>query len=94
MNKEVKKYLNYLKANEYIWDYEKKNDYIILRYGLSTIKDTEISIEYNDNLEKFIENIEAKVDKLKSSLIEVINTYEQSIEEIDFLKLLTHLSIN
>lgn len=94
MNKEVKKYLNYLKVNEYIWDYEKKNDYIILRYGLSTIKDTEISIEYNDNLEKFIENIGKKADKLKSSLIEVINTYEQSIEEIDFLKLLTHLSIN
>ena len=84
MNKEVKKYLNYLKANEYIWGYEKKNDYIILRYGLSTsVRDTKISIEYNDDLEKFIENIGAKADKLKSSL-----------EEIDFLKLLTHLSIN
>lgn len=89
MNKEVKKYLNYLKANEYIWGYEKKNDYIILRYGLSTsIKDTKISIEYNDDLEKFIENIGAEADKLKSSLID---TYEQFIEEIDFLKLLTHL---
>ena len=47
MSKEVKEYLDYLKANEYIWGYEKKDNYIILRYGLSSVKDTETNIEYN-----------------------------------------------
>ena len=50
MSKEVKEYLDYLKANEYIWGYEKKDNYIVLRYGLSSVKDTETNIEYNDNL--------------------------------------------
>ena len=27
MSKEVKEYLDYLKANEYIWGYEKKDNY-------------------------------------------------------------------
>ena len=33
MSKEVKEYLDYLKANEYIWGYKKEDNQIVLRYG-------------------------------------------------------------
>lgn len=68
MSKEVKEYLDYLKANEYIWGYEKKDNYIVLRYGLSSVKDTETNIEYNDDLRIFIENIRTKADEIEDDI--------------------------
>ena len=68
MSKEVKEYLDYLKENEYIWGYKKKDNYIILRYGLSSVRDTETNIEYNDNLRVFIENIRTKADELEDDI--------------------------
>lgn len=68
MSKEVKEYLDYLKANEYIWNYEKRDNYIVLRYGLSSVKDTETSVKYNDNLRVFIENIIVKADELEDDI--------------------------
>lgn len=68
MSKEVKEYLDYLKANEYIWGYEKKDNYIILRYGLSSVKDTKIDIEYNDNLRVFIKNIRTRADEIEDDI--------------------------
>lgn len=68
MSKEVKEYLDYLKANEYIWGYEKKDNYIILRYGLSSVKDTETNIKYNDNLRVFIKNIRTRADEIEDDI--------------------------
>ena len=85
MNKEIKEYLDYLKANEYIWSYEKKDNYIVLRYGLSSVKDTETSIEYNDNLRVFIKNIRAKAEELeddiRNSLVDEKDYYGYATKE-------------
>lgn len=104
MSKEVKEYLNYLKANEYIWGYKKKDNYIILRYGLSSVRDTETNIEYNDNLRVFIENIRTRAneleDDIRNSLVDENDYYgydtkeelENRInEEREFLKELSEL---
>ena len=104
MSKEVKEYLNYLKANEYIWDYEKKDNYIILRYGLSSVKDTETNIEYNDNLRVFIENIRTRANEIendiRNSLVDEKDYYgydtkeeleNRIVEEREFLKELSEL---
>ena len=85
MSKEVKEYLDYLKANEYIWDYEKKDNYIILRYGLSSVKDTETNIEYNDDLRVFIENIRTRADEIeddtRNSLVDKNDYYGYDTKE-------------
>lgn len=104
MSKEVKEYLDYLKANEYIWSYEKKDNYIVLRYGLSSVKNTETSIEYNDNLRVFIKNIRAKAEELeddiRGSLVDENDYYGYDtkedleyriVEETEFLKELSEL---
>lgn len=104
MNKEVKEYLDYLKANEYIWGYEKKDNYIILRYGLSSVKDTETNIEYNDDLRVFIENIRTRADEIeddiRNSLVDEKDYYgyttkeeldNRIVEETEFLKELSEL---
>lgn len=104
MSKEVKEYLDYLKANEYIWGYEKKDDYIVLRYGLSSVRDTETNIEYNDNLRIFIKNIRTRADEIeddiRNSLVDEKDYYgydtkeelENRInEEREFLKELSEL---
>lgn len=104
MSKEVKEYLDYLKANEYIWGYEKKDNYIVLRYGLSSVKDTETNVEYNDNLRIFIENIRTRAneleDDIRNSLVDKNDYYgydtkeelENRInEEREFLKELSEL---
>lgn len=104
MSKEVKEYLDYLKANEYIWDYEKKDNYIILRYGLSSVKDTETNIEYNDNLRVFIENIRTRANEIendiRNSLVDEKDYYgydtkeeleNRIVEEREFLKELSEL---
>lgn len=104
MSKEVKEYLDYLKANEYIWGYEKEDNYIVLRYGLSSVRDTETNIEYNDNLRVFIENIRTRAneleDDIKNSLVDKNDYYgydtkeelENRInEEREFLKELSEL---
>lgn len=104
MSKEVKEYLDYLKANEYIWGYEKEDNYIVLRYGLSSVRDTETNIEYNDNLRVFIENIRTRANELedviKNSLVDKNDYYgydtkeelENRInEEREFLKELSEL---
>ena len=85
MRKEVKEYLDYLKANEYIWGYEKKDNYIVLRYGLSSVKDTETNVEYNDNLRIFIKNIRTRAneleDDIKGSLVDENDYYGYDTEE-------------
>ena len=85
MSKEVKEYLDYLKANEYIWGYEKKDNYIVLRYGLSSVKDTETNVEYNDNLRIFIKNIRTRAneleDDIKGSLVDENDYYGYDTEE-------------
>lgn len=104
MSKEVKEYLDYLKANEYIWGYEKEDDYIILRYGLSSVRDTETNIEYNDNLRVFIENIRTRAneleDDIRNSLVDKNDYYgydtkeeleNRIVEETEFLKELSEL---
>lgn len=104
MSKEVKEYLDYLKANEYIWGYEKKDNYIILRYGLSSVKDTETNIKYNDNLRVFIKNIRTRVDEIeddiRNSLVDENDYYGYDniedleyriVEETEFLKELSEL---
>lgn len=104
MSKEVKEYLDYLKANEYIWGYEKEDNYIILRYGLSSVRDTETNIEYNDNLRVFIENIRARAneleDDIRNSLVDKNDYYgydtkeeleNRIVEETEFLKELSEL---
>ena len=104
MSKEVKEYLDYLKANEYIWGYEKEDDYIVLRYGLPSVRDTETNIEYNDNLRIFIKNIRTRADEIeddiRNSLVDEKDYYgydtkeelENRInEEREFLKELSEL---
>lgn len=104
MRKEIKEYLDYLKANEYIWDYEKKDNYIILRYGLSSVRDTETNIEYNDNLSIFIKNIRTRADEIeddiRNSLVDKNDYYgydteeeleNRIVEEREFLKELSEL---
>ena len=104
MSKEVKEYLDYLKANEYIWGYEKEDDYIVLRYGLSSVRDTETNIEYNDNLRVFIENIRTRAneleDDIRNSLVDENDYYgydtkeeleNRIVEETEFLKELSEL---
>lgn len=104
MSKEVKEYLDYLKANEYIWNYEKENNYIVLRYGLSSVGDTETNIEYNDNLRVFIENIRTRAneleDDIRNSLVDKNDYYgydniedleHRIVEETEFLKELSEL---
>lgn len=104
MSKEVKEYLDYLKANEYIWGYEKKDDYIVLRYGLSSVRDTETNIEYNDNLRIFIKNIRTRADEIeddiRNSLVDEKDYYgydtkeeleNRIVEEREFLKELSEL---
>lgn len=104
MSKEVKEYLDYLKANEYIWGYEKEDDYIVLRYGLSSVRDTETNIEYNDNLKVFIENIRTRAneleDDIRNSLVDKNDYYgydtkeeleNRIVEETEFLKELSEL---
>ena len=104
MSKEVKEYLDYLKANEYIWGYEKKDNYIVLRYGLSSVRDTETNIEHNDNLRIFIKNIRTRADEIeddiRNSLVDEKDYYgydtkeelENRInEEREFLKELSEL---
>ena len=87
MSKKVKEYLDYLKANEYIWGYEKKDNYIVLRYGLSSVKDTETGIEYNDNLRIFIKNIRTRADEIeddiKGSLVDENDYYGYDTEELE-----------
>lgn len=104
MSKEVKEYLDYLKANEYIWNYEKEDDYIVLRYGLSSVRDTETNIEYNDNLRVFIENIRTRANELEDDIRNLLvdeNDYygydtkeeleNRIVEETEFLKELSEL---
>lgn len=85
MSKEVKEYLDYLKSNEYILGYEKKDNYIVLRYGLSSVKDTETNIEYNDNLRVFTKNIRTKADEIedniKGSLVDDKDYYGYTTKE-------------
>ena len=104
MSKEVKEYLDYLKANEYIWGHEKEDDYIVLRYGLSSVRDTETNIEYNDNLRIFIKNIRTRADEIeddiRNSLVDEKDYYgydtkeeleNRIVEEKEFLKELSEL---
>ena len=104
MSKEVKEYLDYLKANEYIWGYEKEDNYIVLRYGLSSVKDTETNVKYNDNLRIFIENIRTRAneleDDIRNSLVDKNDYYgydteeeleNRIVEETEFLKELSEL---
>lgn len=85
MSKEVKEYLDYLKANEYIWSYKKEDNYIVLRYGLSSVKDTETNVEYNDNLRIFIKNIRTRAneleDDIRNSLVDKNDYYGYDTEE-------------
>lgn len=45
MNCEIEKQLNYLVKEQYLWGYKVDNDYITIRYGLASCKDTERTIE-------------------------------------------------
>lgn len=104
MSKEVKEYLDYLKANKYIWGYKKEDNYIILRYGLSSVESTETNIEYNDNLRVFVENIRTRADEIeddiRNSLVDKNDYYgydtkeeldNRIVEETEFLKELSEL---
>lgn len=102
MSKEVEEYLDYLKANEYIWGYEKKDNYIVLRYGLSSVKDTERVIDINGkDLKKalFESGEDIRVD-IESSLVDDNDFFgydnaeeleNRIVEETEFLKELSEL---
>ena len=75
-----------------------------MRYGLSSVGDTETNIEYNDNLRVFIKNIRTRADEIeddiRNSLVDEKDYYgydtkeelENRInEEREFLKELSEL---
>ena len=85
MSKEVKEYLDYYYAKVKIWGYKKEYNYIVLRYGLSSVKDTETNVKYNDNLRTFIENIRTRAneleDDIRNSLVDKNDYYGYDTEE-------------
>ena len=75
-----------------------------MRYGLSSVRDTETNIEYNDNLRVFIENIRTRANEIendiRNSLVDEKDYYgydtkeeleNRIVEEREFLKELSEL---
>ena len=76
MNKEIKKCLDYLVANEWLLGYQLLNNYIVLRYSLSSVKSTELSIEYNKDitLRAFLERITKRIENLENDIKGVLTS--------------------
>lgn len=85
MSKEVKEYLDYLKADKYILGYKKEENYVVLKYSLSSVGETEINIEYSNDLKAFLNNIvlraEELEDDIRGSLIDENDYYGYTTKE-------------
>lgn len=106
INKDIIKYLEKLKENGYVLSYTLDNDYIALRYGLSSVRDTEITIncDMNININEFLNAISERADNIRydiyNSLTDETDFFgyssneeleERIQEESDYLKLLANV---
>ena len=98
----MRKQLNKLVKDEYLWGYQITNTEVILRYGLASVKDTERVIDIqNTNLKQALLNSakELRTD-IESSLVDDEDFYgydsaeqleERIVEETEYLELLSSL---
>ncbi len=98
----MKNKLNKLVKEEYIWSYDIDGTDIILRYGLSSVCDTErvIDIENKDLKKALLESAEDLRVDIESSLVDANDFFgydnaeqleDRIVEETDYLKLLSSL---
>ena len=98
----MKEQLDKLVKDEWLWDYDLQDDKLIIRYGLSSVRDTERVIDItNKDLKKalFESGEDIRVD-IESSLVDDNDFYgydnaedleDRIVEETEFLKELSEL---
>lgn len=71
MNKEIIKYLEYLKREEYLYDYDIVDNYVLLRYGLFSCEDTErsIKVDKNSNITTFLNEILHSASQINNDIM-------------------------
>lgn len=98
----IKKKLNNLVKQEYLWSYELEDNELILYYGLSSVKDTMrvIDITNKDLKQALLESAEELRIDIESSLVDNNDYFgydseeqleERIVEETEYLKLLSEL---
>ena len=94
--------LNDLVKEEYLWSYDLKDNELVVRYGLSSVKDTERAIDLEDKTLKqaFLESAEELRVDIESSLVDNNDYFgydtkeeleDRITEETEYLKLLSEL---
>ena len=98
----MKEKLDKLVKDEWLWDYDLKDDELTIRYGLSNVRDTERVIDITDkDLKKalFESGEDIRVD-IESSLVDDNDFFgyenaeqleDRIIEETEYLKRLSEL---
>lgn len=98
----MKEKLDKLVKDEWLWDYDLKDDELTIRYGLSSVRDTERVIDITDkDLKKalFESGEDIRVD-IESSLVDDNDFFgyenaeqleDRIIEETEYLKRLSEL---
>lgn len=98
----MKEQLDKLVKDEWLWDYDLQDDKLIIRYGLSSVRDTERVIDItNKDLKKalFESGEDIRVD-IESSLVDDNDFFgydnaeqleNRIIEETEYLKKLSEL---
>lgn len=98
----IRKRLNNLVKQEYLWSYELEDNELVLYYGLSSVKDTMrvIDITNKDLKRALLKSAEELRIDIESSLIDNNDYFgydseeqleERIVEETEYLKLLSEL---
>ena len=98
----IKKKLNNLVKQEYLWSYELEDNELILYYGLSSVRDTMrvIDITSKDLKQALLESAEELRIDIESSLVDNNDYFgydtkeeleDRIVEETEYLKLLSEL---
>lgn len=102
-NYEIEKQLKYLVEEQYLWGYKIDNDYITIRYGLASCKDTERTIEIDRTIPlsfMLLKSAKDLEDDIRFSLTDENDFYGYSNkeeledrikEETDYLDLLSKI---
>lgn len=102
MNKDIIKKLDKLVKDEYIWSYLLDGNELYIRYGLSSVRDTErvIDLEHKDLKQALLESSKELRDDIESSLVDFMDFFgydskeeleDRIVEETDYLKYLSTL---